>query len=94
MSARRLNTSRRSTTSPPMSGGVSRVLHMSSTSSSPAKPEGDVPELRSLGPQFDKQLHGRHADVLLKVLSDQSASGPNWVCPNWLALRWPASTAP
>ena len=49
---------------------------MSSTSSSPVKPEGDVPELRSLGPQFDKQLHGRHADVLLKVLSDQSASGP------------------
>jgi hypothetical protein len=34
----------------------------------------DVPELRSLGPEYDEKLHGRHAEVLLKVLSDKSPS--------------------
>jgi hypothetical protein len=40
------------------------------------RPERDVPELRSLGPQYDKKLHGRHADVLLRVLADRSVSAP------------------
>ncbi|GAA4211362.1 hypothetical protein [Microbispora amethystogenes] len=34
----------------------------------------DVPVLRSLGPTYEKNLHGRHAAVLLKVLTDRSAN--------------------
>lgn len=33
----------------------------------------DVPTLRSLGPAYDEKLHGRHAAVLLRVLTDSSA---------------------
>lgn len=40
----------------------------------PTPHEPDIPELRTLGPQFDEKLHGRHAAVLMKVLTDQSAS--------------------
>lgn len=39
-----------------------------------AQSQTDVPALRSLGPEYDQQLHGRHAEVLLKVLSDKSPS--------------------
>lgn len=35
-------------------------------------PQPDVPVLRSLGPTYEENLHGRHAAVLLKVLSDSS----------------------
>jgi hypothetical protein len=35
-------------------------------------PASDVPVLRSLGPAYEEPLHGRHAAVLLRVLSDQS----------------------
>ncbi|MBQ1022852.1 hypothetical protein [Micromonospora sp. C95] len=34
----------------------------------------DVPVLRSLGPRFEEDLHGRHAAVLLEVLDDKSAN--------------------
>jgi hypothetical protein len=40
----------------------------------PPVSQADVPVLRGLGPQYDEKLHKRHADVLLKVLSDQSSS--------------------
>ncbi|MEV5695253.1 hypothetical protein [Micromonospora globbae] len=33
-----------------------------------------MPVLRSLGPKYEENLHGRHAAVLLKVLADRSAS--------------------
>jgi hypothetical protein len=33
-----------------------------------------VPVLRSLGPAYEEDLHGRHAAVLLKVLSDSSVN--------------------
>ncbi|WP_089014502.1 YobI family P-loop NTPase [Micromonospora inositola] len=33
-----------------------------------------MPVLRSLGPTYEENLHGRHAAVLLKVLDDRSAS--------------------
>ncbi|MFW0785127.1 hypothetical protein AAFP35_11440 [Gordonia sp. CPCC 206044] len=36
----------------------------------------DVPVLRSLGPEYDENLHGRHARALLKVLADRSANAP------------------
>lgn len=49
---------------------------MPPTPKSSSCPKRDVPELRSLGPQFDKRLHGRHADVLLGVLSDKAVSTP------------------
>lgn len=35
-------------------------------------PQSDVPVLRSLGPTYEEDLHGRHAAVLLKVLSNTS----------------------
>lgn len=47
---------------------------MSPPSKPPAQSQTDVPDLRSLGPEYDKKLHGRHAEVLLKVLSDESPS--------------------
>ncbi|MGW3606390.1 YobI family P-loop NTPase [Micromonospora sp. NPDC005161] len=34
----------------------------------------DVPVLRGLGPTYEENLHGRHAAVLLKVLTDGSVS--------------------
>ncbi|PZG01966.1 YobI family P-loop NTPase [Micromonospora deserti] len=34
-----------------------------------------MPVLRSLGPTYEENLHGRHAAVLLKVLADRSANG-------------------
>lgn len=34
----------------------------------------DVPVLRGLGPRYEENLHGRHAAVLLKVLTDRSSS--------------------
>ncbi|MFI5847577.1 hypothetical protein ACIA8B_21805 [Micromonospora chalcea] len=34
----------------------------------------NVPALRSLGPAYEENLHGRHASVLLKVLTDRSAN--------------------
>ncbi|GGP12279.1 hypothetical protein LDL08_19750 [Nonomuraea glycinis] len=34
----------------------------------------DVPVLRSLGPTYEENLHGRHAAVLLKVLTDKSVN--------------------
>lgn len=43
-----------------------------SPNSAPASPE-DVPVLRGLGPQYDENQHGRHAKMLLEVLSDQSS---------------------
>lgn len=52
---------------------VSTVLGMPPSQQSPAQSAPDVPELRSLGPQFDETLHGRHAEVLVKVLTDESA---------------------
>lgn len=36
----------------------------------------DVPKLRSLGPAYDEDLHGRHARALIKVLVDQSVNAP------------------
>ncbi len=38
------------------------------------EPQPDVPVLRSLGPRFEADLHGRHAEVLIKVLADTSAN--------------------
>ena len=43
-----------------------------SPNSAPASPE-DVPVLRGLGPQYDENQHGRHAKMLLEVLSNQSS---------------------
>lgn len=40
---------------------------------SPA-PVSDVPTLRSLGPTYEEDLHGRHAAVLLTVLTDKTAN--------------------
>jgi hypothetical protein len=40
---------------------------------SPA-PVSDVPTLRSLGPTYEADLHGRHAAVLLTVLTDKTAN--------------------
>jgi hypothetical protein len=37
-----------------------------------ADPVEDVPVLRSLGPRYEPELHGRHVAVLLKVLTDKS----------------------
>jgi hypothetical protein len=37
-------------------------------------PQPDVPVLRSLGPTYEENLHGRHAAVLLKVLANTSGS--------------------
>jgi hypothetical protein len=37
-----------------------------------SEPETDVPVLRSLGPIYEPKLHGRHAVVLLQVLTDNS----------------------
>jgi hypothetical protein len=39
-----------------------------------AVPKLDVPVLRSLGPTYEEDLHGRHAKVLLQVLTSTSAS--------------------
>lgn len=39
-----------------------------------ANDKPDVPTLRSLGPAYDEKLHGRHAAVLLQVLTDSSAN--------------------
>jgi hypothetical protein len=47
---------------------------MTPPSSPPAQSQMDVPDLRSLGPEYDAKLHGRHAEVLLKVLSDATPS--------------------
>jgi len=40
----------------------------------PAAPQADVPRLRSLGPTYEPSLHGRHAAVLLQVLTDSSGN--------------------
>ncbi|MFI7449597.1 hypothetical protein ACIBQX_19020 [Nonomuraea sp. NPDC049714] len=48
---------------------MSRVLPARQPASQP-----DVPVLRSLGPTYEKNLHGRHAAVLLKILTDKSAN--------------------
>ncbi len=61
---------------PRMSETVNRVLAMPPKPKSTSEAERDVPELRSLGPQYDQELHGRHADVLLNVLADNSDSAP------------------
>lgn len=37
-------------------------------------PQSDVPVLRSLGPTYEKDLHGRHAAVLLAVLANTSGN--------------------
>ncbi|MFI0425058.1 hypothetical protein [Spongiactinospora sp. 9N601] len=37
-------------------------------------PQPDVPVLRSLGPTYEENLHGRHTAVLLNVLTGRSAS--------------------
>ncbi|MEU5965854.1 hypothetical protein ABZ777_31995 [Micromonospora parva] len=37
-------------------------------------PRPDGPVLRSLGPTYEENLHGRHAAVLLKALADRSVS--------------------
>lgn len=37
-------------------------------------PRPDVPDLRSLGPTYEPDLHGRHAAILLKVLTDTSGN--------------------
>lgn len=34
--------------------------------------QSDVPVLRSLGPTYEEELHGRHSRVLLEVLTDKS----------------------
>jgi hypothetical protein len=34
----------------------------------------DIPVLRGLGPEYEEDLHGRHAAVLLQVLTDSSAT--------------------
>ena len=59
-----------------MSEVVHRVLGMPMTPKSTAQPERDVPVLRSLGPQYEREQHGRHADVLVNVLADESNSAP------------------
>ncbi|WP_204038546.1 YobI family P-loop NTPase, partial [Micromonospora qiuiae] len=46
---------------------MSRVRLFRQSASQP-----DVPVLRSLGPAFDENLHGRHAAVLLEALADRS----------------------
>ncbi|MEU7840471.1 hypothetical protein AB0B39_05815 [Micromonospora sp. NPDC049114] len=48
---------------------MSRVWPFRQSASQP-----DVPVLRSLGPRFEEDLHGRHAAVLLEVLADRSAN--------------------
>ncbi|MGY4682148.1 YobI family P-loop NTPase [Micromonospora aurantiaca (nom. illeg.)] len=48
---------------------MSRVRPVRQSESQP-----DVPALRSLGPAYEENLHGRHASVLLKVLTDRSAN--------------------
>ena len=37
-------------------------------------PRPDVPVFRSLGPKYEEDLHGRHAAVLLNVLTNKSAT--------------------
>jgi antiviral immunity YobI-like NTPase len=39
-----------------------------------APPHPDVPVLRSLGPTYEENLHGRHAAVLLQVLTDRTGT--------------------
>jgi hypothetical protein len=54
---------------------VSRISAMSRVS--PAREHArrpDVPVLQGLGPMYEENLHGRHAAVLLKVLTGRSAS--------------------
>ncbi|MFE9874370.1 hypothetical protein ACFYON_27405 [Micromonospora sp. NPDC005686] len=48
---------------------MSRVWPFRQSASQP-----DVPVLRSLGPRFEENLHGRHAAVLLEVLADRSTN--------------------
>lgn len=40
--------------------------------SQPSELQAGVPVLRSLGPSYEPKLHGRHAEVLLRVLTDNS----------------------
>jgi len=45
---------------------------MSRSPARQAASQPDVPVLRGLGPMYEEDLHGRHAAVLLKVLTDGS----------------------
>ncbi len=51
---------------------ISPMSRVSPARQSTSQP--DVPVLRGLGPLYEENLHGRHAAVLLKVLTDGSAS--------------------